>query len=412
MVIVMSQPAGTAKNDGASTSRSEAGLDRTAENRHKSRSRALSILTVVFLLAGIGSGLYWFFVWRFEESTDNAYVAGNQVRISSQVTGDVAAIFFDNNNAVRTGQVLLRLDATDAELALQRARSSLADAVRQIRSLMAESDRLASQVELRRKELEKARGDYERRKKNRAGMAVSEEEMTHARDNLDIAALALEMAEHDRLRNFMLVQDTPLEEHPVVKRAAQSLREAWLTLQRCAIKSPVDGYVVKRSVQLGAHVTPGMPLMAVVPLNEIWVDANFKEVQLGAMRTGQPARVHADMYGKKILYEGMVQGFSAGTGSSFSLLPPENATGNWIKVVQRVPVKIVLKAGDVARNPLLLGLSCHVVVDIRDTGGTMLAETLRQSDQPVLATDALEHDLAIINREINEIIQANAALGG
>lgn len=400
--------------DGARTEREGSHDGAVADRpRRAGRSRLVGGLTLLFLLAGAAALVYWVFVLRFEESTDNAYVAGNLVRVSPQVAGTVAAIFADNTDFVRAGQVVVSLDRADAELAFRRARSSLADAVRQTRSLMAESERLASLVQLRTRELERARGDYERRRDRKTAMAVSEEELSHARDNLAIAGHALRVAQDDMRRNQLLLQDTPLEEQPAVKREAQLLREAWLALQRCEVRSPVDGFAARRSAQVGMSVSPGTPLMAVVPLHEVWVDANFKEGQLRDMRLGQPVNIRVDMYGSSVRYRGEVAGFSAGTGSSFSLLPPENATGNWIKVVQRVPVKIVLNREDVEKHPLLVGLSCLVEVDVSETGGPMLAQPLPGTPEepaPVFATSALEYDQAEIDREIAAIIRANAAL--
>ena len=359
------------------------------------------------------AGLLVFFL-RFEESTDDAYVAGNLVRVSPLVSGSVEEILADNTEAVSAGQVLVRLDSTDAALALERARSSLADAVRQIRSLMSESDRLAAMVELRKRELAKAKGDLARRVNRKTAMAVSEEELSHARDDLAIAQSSLEAAEHSLQVNHMLLQGKSLREQPQVLLRAQMLREAWLAFKRCEIRSPVDGYVAKRSAQVGVYVTPGTPLMAVVPLGEVWVDANFKEVQLTRMRIGQPASIEADLYGRSVRYTGKVLGFSAGTGSSFSLLPPENATGNWIKVVQRVPVKIVLDKKELDKAPLLIGLSCTVHVKVADHGGVMLSPLPSKGaveNEPVYSTTVLEYDLKEINKEIEDIIRANAAEG-
>ena len=388
------------------------GIEHAARMARTRRFRLIGGLCALFLLIGVAWLGYWLFFLRFEESTDDAYVAGNLVRVSPLVSGSVREILVDNTEAVSAGQVLVRLDSTDAALALERARSSLADAVRQIRSLMSESDRLAAMVELRKSELAKAKGDLARRVNRKTAMAVSEEELSHARDNLAIAQSSLEAAEHSLQVNHMLLQGKSLREQPQVLLHAQMLREAWLAFKRCEIKSPVAGYVAKRSAQVGVYVTPGTPLMAVVPLGEVWVDANFKEVQLTRMRIGQPAVIEADLYGRSIKYKGTVLGFSAGTGSSFSLLPPENATGNWIKVVQRVPVKIVLEKEELDKAPLLIGLSCTVHVKVADHDGVMLSPLPPKGaveNAPVYSTTALEYDLKEINKEIEDIIRANAA---
>jgi membrane fusion protein (multidrug efflux system) len=377
------------------------------QTAHPARARVMGLLVLFFALAGLSWFAYWHFFLRLEESTDNAYVSGNQVRVSSRIEGSVSAIFADNTDAVAAGQVLVRLDPADAAIALDRARASFADAVRQTRSLMIESKRLESLLTLRREELNKAEGDFLRRQDRKTTLAVSEEELSHARDNLAIARASLQVAEEELRRNHSLLLDCPLEEQPLVMLQAQQLREAWLKFKRCEVKSPVHGYVARRTVQPGMHVTPGLPLMAVLPLDEVWVDANFKEVQLTRMRIGQKALIRTDMYGGAVIYSGTVVGFSPGTGSSFSLLPPENATGNWIKVVQRIPVRIALDADSLAQFPLLVGLSCTVRVDVSNTSGPMLAPA-RDETTPLLQTDALEHDPAVIEAEIQAIIRANA----
>lgn len=386
-------------------------IEQAARAVRRKRFRLIGGICLLFLAMGAAWLGYWIVFLRFEESTDDAYVAGNLVRVSPQVSGSVREILADNTQAVSAGQVLVRLDSTDAALALERARSALADAVRQIRSQMAESDRLASVVELRKRELERAKGDLARRVNRKTAMSVSEEELSHAHDNLAIARVALTVAEHALQVNHMLLQGKELREQPQVRLRAQMLREAWLAFKRCEIRSPADGYVARRSVQVGAYVTPGTALMAVVPLREVWVDANFKEVQLARMRIGQPVAIEADIYGQSVKYTGEIVGFSAGTGSSFSLLPPENATGNWIKVVQRVPVKIALSQAELAKAPLLIGLSCSVHVRVDNIDGLMLRPLPLKGaveDAPVYATAALEYDLKEINEEIERIILANS----
>ncbi|MDR2669341.1 MAG: efflux RND transporter periplasmic adaptor subunit [Desulfovibrio sp.] len=394
------------------------------------RPRVLKLLAGIFFLAGSGWFAYWFFFLSTVESTDDAYTAGNQIRISSQVTGNVKAILTDNTLPVKAGQLLVRLDDTDALLALERGRAALADTVRSTRRLILEVDRLEKVVALRQAELEKAAGDYNRRKNRKTAMAVSEEEVAHALEDMRIAQKALEAAKLEYQSNRALVLRTPPAGQPAVRQKAQELREAWLAWKRCEVRSPVDGYTARRSVQVGMHVTPGLPLMAVVPLHDIWVDANFKEVQLAGMRVGQAVNIRADIYGRSAAYRGEVVGFSAGTGSSFSLLPPENATGNWIKVVQRVPVKIRLNQDDLKKNPLLVGLSCLVEVDVSDAGGALLACAASSSENggrvaesaasekdgntaifpetPLYSTTVQVYDTTEIDREIAEIIAHNA----
>jgi membrane fusion protein (multidrug efflux system) len=398
--------------------------------RSAARPRVLKFLAALFFLAGLGWFGYRFFFLSTIESTDDAYTAGNQIRISSQVTGNVKEILTDNTLPVKAGQLLVRLDDTDALLALERGRAALADTVRNARRRILEAERLEKVVALRQAELEKAAGDHRRRKNRKTAMAVSEEEAAHALEDMGIAQKALEAAKLEYQSNLALVLRTPPAGQPAVQQKALELREAWLDWKRCGIRSPADGYTARRSVQVGMHVTPGLPLMAVVPLHDVWVEANFKEVQLAEMRVGQAVDIRADIYGRSASYRGEVVGFSAGTGSSFSLLPPENATGNWIKVVQRVPVKIRLNRDDLKKNPLLVGLSCLVEVDVSDVGGAVSAYTVPSSENdsrvaesaaseaggenaalpetPLFSTTVQIYDTTEIDREIAEIIARNA----
>ena len=380
-----------------------------AKIRGSLRARLVSSLLIIFCAAALVWGFYWLLVLRGTEHTDDAYVAGNLVQITPQVTGTVAAIFVDDTQGVKAGQVLVHLDDTDAKLALNRARLALADAVRQTAGRMAESERLATVVDLRRAELARAQGDYSRRLAARASktLAVSEEDLMHARDALNVARVALRVAERDLATNQALLLNTPIAEQPEVLLKAHQMREAWLELLRCDIKSPVDGFVAKRSVQVGAHIAPGTPLMAVVPLQDVWVNANFKEVQLKDMRIGQSASVSVDFYGGKVEFHGTVAGFNAGTGSSFSLLPPENATGNWIKVVQRLPVKIVIPKEELAEHPLFVGLSCLVSVKTSEGDGPMLFTPKEGS--AAYSTTILDYDLSRADTEIAEIIRVNSS---
>ena len=305
----------------------ESGENATNGRSARRRRNMLLGICLFFLLCGFGWGGYWLLFMTGKQNTDDAYVAGNQIRISARVTGDVTDIHADNNQLVMAGQVLVSLDATDAKVALDRARAELGDAVRRTGSLMAEASRLEVMVALRESELRKAEGDLARRKKQRTALSISEEELQHAKDDHNTATVALREAREGWRVNNMLLRNTPLEAQPQVLLAANRVREAHLALERCQILSPVTGHVARRAVQLGMHVTAGMALMAVVPLEQVWVDANFKEVQLSRMRIGQRAEVRADLYGRAVTFEGKVSGFSAGTGSSFPFcrrkMPPE-----------------------------------------------------------------------------------------
>ncbi|MBY8607531.1 MAG: efflux RND transporter periplasmic adaptor subunit [Burkholderia sp.] len=336
------------------------------------RKRMMTLLVAVIVIAAIAYGLYYFLVARFHEDTDDAYVNGNVVQITPQVTGTVIAVKADDTQTVKAGDPLVVLDPADSQVALQQAEANLAQTVRQVRGLFVNDDQYRAQVALRQSDLSKAQDDLRRRMAVAQTGAVSQEEISHARDAVKAAQASVDAAQQQLASNRALTANTTIASHPNVMAAAAKVRDAYLANARNVLPAPVTGYVAKRSVQVGQRVSPGNPLMSVVPLNAVWVDANFKEVQLKHMRIGQPVEMTADIYGSSVTYHGKVVGFSAGTGSAFSLLPAQNATGNWIKVVQRLPVRIELDPKDLDKHPLRIGLSMQVDVDIKDERGDQL----------------------------------------
>ncbi|WP_437215865.1 multidrug efflux MFS transporter periplasmic adaptor subunit EmrA [Pectobacterium sp. LFLA-215] len=375
-------------------------------NKKQQRKRVLSLMAFIFVVLGCAWLVYWFLVLRHHQSTDDAYVAGNQIQIMAQVSGSVTHVNVDNTDFVKQGQVLVELDPTDAQQAFERAKTGLANSVRQTHQLIINSKQYQANIELRQTELNKAQSDLSRREALGSANAIGREEVQHARDAVATAKAALEVARQQYQANQAMILDTPLEKQPAIQQASVEMRDAWLALQRTKIVSPIDGYVSRRSVQIGARISSTSALMAVVPANHLWVDANFKETQLANMRIGQPATVIADIYGDDVVYQGKVVGLDMGTGSAFSLLPAQNATGNWIKVVQRLPVRIELDPQQVAKHPLRIGLSALVNVDTANTEGSALAETSRTT--PAYQSDALTLDLTPVNQDISAIIQANA----
>ncbi|WP_224653485.1 multidrug efflux MFS transporter periplasmic adaptor subunit EmrA [Pectobacterium versatile] len=376
------------------------------KNKKQQRKRVLSLLTFIFVVLGCAWLVYWFLVLRHHQSTDDAYVAGNQIQIMAQVSGSVTHVNVDNTDFVKQGQVLVELDPTDAQQAFERAKTGLANSVRQTHQLIINSKQYHANIELRQTELNKAQSDLSRREALGSANAIGREEVQHARDAVATAKAALEVARQQYQANQAMILDTQLEKQPAIQQASVEMRDAWLALQRTKIVSPIDGYVSRRSVQIGARISSTSALMAVVPANHLWVDANFKETQLANMRIGQPATVIADIYGDDVVYQGKVVGLDMGTGSAFSLLPAQNATGNWIKVVQRLPVRIEIDPKQIAEHPLRIGLSALVNVDTANTEGSALAETSRTT--PAYQSDALTLDLTPVNQEISAIIQANA----
>ena len=369
------------------------------------RRGVLVLLFLVFALAGAAWAVWWQLAGRWHENTDNAYVAGHVVQVTPQVAGTVVAIGADDTDRVQAGQVLVRLDPADAQVALGQAEAQLAQAVREVRTLYTRNASLDALQAQRASELAKAQEDLARRSPLAATGAVSKEEVEHARNAVEAARAALSAAREDLVTNRVRTEGTSVDNHPGVAAAAARVRDAFLALQRTEIAAPVAGYIARRTVQAGQRVAPGALLMAVVPLDSVWVDANFKEVQLRDMRIGQPVRLSADLYGNRVEYHGKVAGLAAGTGGAFALLPPQNATGNWIKVVQRLPVRIELDRAELTAHPLLVGLSMHADVEIRETGGARLAAAPRAN--AVWAPAAFAKPAQDAEARVQSIIAAN-----
>ena len=354
------------------------------------------------------------------ESTDNAYVQGNVIQITPQIGGTVQAILADDTDFVKAGQPLVQLDPADARIALEQAEANLAQTVRQVRTLYANNGTLAAQVTLREADVNRAQSDLARavddfnRRQSLAGNgAVSKEELNHAQTQLAAARSALAAAQaaavaarEQLVSNRAMTDGTTVEQHPSVQAAAAKVREAWLATQRAALPAPVDGFVARRTVQIGQRVAAGTPMMSIIPLQQVWVDANFKEVQLRNIRIGQPVTLTADVYGKKVEYRGTVAGLGAGTGAAFALLPAQNATGNWIKVVQRVPVRVALDPQQLAENPLRVGLSMDATVDVSNQDGKTLADVPRSS--AVAQTQVYSVLDRGADAEVRRVIVANA----
>jgi membrane fusion protein (multidrug efflux system) len=369
------------------------------------RALLLTLLVGLFVAAGIGYAVYWALVARYVESTDDAYVVGNLVQITPQVSGTVLAIGADDTEYVKAGQTLVELDQADARVALDLAEAALARSVRQVRNLMATSGEIEANVALRAAELARTRADLARRAPLASSGALPAEELQHARDAVMSTEAALQAARQQLAAHRTLVDRTTVETHPEVQSAAARLREAYLAYARTALPAPVSGIVAKRSVQVGQRVGPGTPLMAVIPLDQVWVDANFKERQLLNLRPGQAVKLFADIYGSAVEFHGRVAGFGAGTGSAFALLPPQNATGNWIKVVQRVPVRIALDAAELARHPLQLGLSMEVEVDTHERSGELRPTAARTT--PAYQTKAYASLGELADQRVAAVIKAN-----
>ncbi len=373
----------------------------------RKRRHLLIGLASIFILAGLAWWIMWHFVWSTRITTDDAYVRGNQVVVASAVPGTVVAVLAGDTDRVITGQPLVRLEQTDARLNLAGARHALDRAVRAVAAQFAEAQRAAAEVKARRATLAQVKDTLQRNLPLLKEKAVASLQIAQMRNALRSSRAALQAALRQASAAQALIGGTDIAHNPAVLSARDVFRAAWVALHRDTILAPVSGYVALRTVQVGARVQPGQPLMQIIPLGNLWVVANFKETKLAKVRIGQPTTITSDLYGSDIVYHGKVLGLGAGTGSTFALLPPQNATGNWIKVVQRLPVRISINPQDLARHPLRVGLSMNVKVMISDQKGLMLAQQPRK--KPLAVTAAYQHELAGADTAANHIIAAAVA---
>jgi len=378
----------------------------SSNNKSQQRKKGLSIFILLLLLIAIGSAVYWFFFIKGFEETEDAYVSGNQVMVSAQVAGNISKINVDNMDPVQAGDVLLELDDTNAKLSFEQAKSNLANAVRQVSQLNYTVKQLKSAVRANEITLAQAQGNLNRRVQLVKDGAIDKESFQHAKEAVELAKANLTTSQNQLGANQALLLDGPLSEQPQIQSAVSNLKQAWLNLERTKIRSPIKGYVARRNAQVGQAVSVGGALMAVVSNEQMWLEANFKETQLTNMRIGQPVKIHFDLYGKNKEFDGVINGIEMGTGNAFSLLPSQNATGNWIKVVQRVPVRIKLDPQQFVETPLRIGLSATAKVRIVDSSGPMLRE--KSEPKTLFATDTLKYDESAVEDLIEFIIQQNS----
>jgi membrane fusion protein (multidrug efflux system) len=390
-----------------SNDQGNAGAGSNGKGKNGKRRIILVIIALVFVVAGIAWWLLYVFVFSLRETTDDAYVGGNQVNVSSQIAGTVTAVLADDTQLVQTGQALVRLDPTDAEVSLAKAKSALAAAVRQVRQQTEQASQFDAAISSRKTDLAQAQADLNRRQPLLAEKAIAPEEVAHAKEAVHNAENALDQVLRQSAAAHALVDGASVAENPAVMQAKAAFREAWINHDRTSIVAPIGGYVAQRAVQVGSRLQPGQPLMTIIPLGDLWVDANFKESQLRNIRIGQPAAIESDIYGGSVDYHGHVVGLAPGTGAAFALLPPQNASGNWIKVVQRVPVRISLDAKELQDHPLRVGLSTAIKVDTHERNGAVLANT--PAMKPVAETDVYASDFAKAEQEADAIVRANLA---
>src|SRR5471030_932488 len=373
----------------AATSSTTAGNPAAPASNDRKRRRVLVGITLAFIAAGIAYAIYYEAVLSKSQDTDNAYVGGNLVTLSSQVAGNVQEIRADETQMVLAGAELVKLDSADADVALSQAEARLGNVVRQQRQRYADVAQYDATVAERQLALKDAEDDLARRKPLAADHTVSGEDVAHARQAVDNARAAIAVAQKQADAAKSGIEGVAPAQHPAVQAAKADYVQAWLAARRNSI------------------LAPGTPMLSIVPLDQLWVDANFKESELRNIRVGQSATIEADMYGSKVTFHGKVLGLSAGTGSAFSLLPAQNASGNWIKVVQRVSVRIALDPKELREYPLRIGLSTTVNVDIRDTGGPMLGAPMPPS--AVYSTKSLVQPLSQAGSAADAIIARNLA---
>jgi membrane fusion protein (multidrug efflux system) len=371
----------------------------------RARRRALTGLAALVVLCGVSYAAYWFFDGRYYESTDDAYVNGDVVQITSEVPGTVIGLHVDDTQRVVAGQPVLELDPADAKIAEANAEADLARAVRQVRGLFAQGQELRAQIDQREQAARTADDDLKRRGGLIADGAISAEELSHARDAVTTTRANVAAARQQLSQTVAQIDGTTIADHPQVLAAAAAVRNAALALHRTDLIAPVSGVIAKRSVQVGQRVAAGTPLLAVVPLDDVWIDANFKEGQLERMRAGQPVTVHTDLYGGSVTYHGHVVGIAAGSGNAFALLPSQNASGNWIKIVQRLPVRILLDPKELQAHPLRVGLSTAVRVDLHDASGPLVTTAVRNVPQPTQASAGID---PAVDERIAALIADNA----
>jgi len=371
----------------------------------KKRNHTMLWFSLFLLIALFGWFLYWLFILRFFESTDDAYANGNQLTLNSVISASVVKFFADDTDLVEENQLIVRLDSTYYQIAYEKELETLASTVLQVRQLYEKVNVDQAIVNRRKEQYERIDYDFQNRSHLVGSGAVSDEDFVHAKSDLHVAKFYLEQAEYQLKESKAAIGNASIENHPLLLKQKSNVRKAFYYLQHCSIYAPYTGYVAQRSVEVGQWVTPQSALMAIIPVDYVWVDANFKETQLTDMRVGQPATVWLDIYGSHVLYKGKVIGISSGTGSVFSLIPPQNATGNWIKIVQRLAVRISLDPEVVKKYPLRIGLSANVTVDITDTELPMLATA--PSEQTIAKTSIYDLQMEKVNQLIEAIVQEN-----
>lgn len=369
------------------------------------RSNSLVKLTIGILFLGLVWLVYWLLVLQYYAFTDDAYVNGNMVGINSAVSGSVVAYYADDTDFVAEGQLLVQLDDTHYRLSYEKELETLASVCLDVQQLYDKVGTTKALVKAKEVLVGRALYDYENRSKLIGSKAVSNEDFVHAKDSLFVAEAELQQAKMELQAALDAVGSVIQENHPLIEKQKAIVRSAYWNLEHCSIYAPIAGYIAQRNVEIGQWVTPASSLMAVIPTDYMWVDANYKETQLTYMRVGQPASVWVDLYGSGLKFEGKVLGIGSGTGSVFSIIPPQNATGNWIKVVQRLPVRVGIDPEMLKKYPLRLGLSVEVDVDLTNQDLPMLNS--QKPVRPIAKTDVFTINYTAVNELMDDIVRSN-----
>ena len=371
----------------------------------KKRKKVTFVYWGIILLLIIAAALYWVLVLHHIAYTNDAYVTGNLVKITPLKQGFVTAIHTDDTYLVKQGQLIIELDSTDAKIALEQAKKELAIAVREICQAFHQLFALRNEIETKKAEFIRSAQDYQHRADVLAAEGVSLEDFQHALAAIRETYFSLKATESHFHQSLAFVQNTSIKNHPLVQSAADSVRDKWVQLYRCKIYSPVDGLTAQRTVQVGMWVPQGKPLLSVIPLDQIWLNANFKETQLERMKIGQPVSITSDVYGSNVVYHGHILGLPGAAGNAFSLLPPENLSGNWIKIVQRLPVRVGFDPEELKKHPLRIGLSMEARVDLDDQEGLLIPTSSEGS--PTYETSIFSHEETGDHELIHSIIYEN-----
>lgn len=375
------------------------------EKKPSKRRKMLLFVTIIFLIVALALLIYYLLWGRFSTYTNDAYVAGNMVELTSQISASAVSINTDETHFVEQGQLLVELDPTDFLIAFEASKAELAQSLRAVVNMFEQVKELEAKTEIDQAQLIKATQDFQHRENLVEAGGVSLEDFEHSEAALKTAFNSLILTHHQLKAAIAQIDNTTVITHPLVEQAKNKLRDSWVKLQRCKIYAPVRGIVSQRKIQVGEWVNPNDPLLAIVPLDQIWVDANFKEVQLKNLRIGQPVKVTSDMYGGSVVFHGKLVGLTGGTGAVFSVLPPQNATGNWIKIVQRLTVRIHFDPEEIKKYPLMLGLSLEVRVDTRERDGMRLPHACPA--QPIYETDVFQRQIQGAEKIIQEVVSEN-----